>query len=244
MKRLILFLIATAILIGGVTLAVHPVFQIQTVRSQGANFVNADELDASLQAYREKNLFLSWIWATLTQHPKETRPQVQSSAFSIKLPHTLYLNIYEKPPMLSFLTPQKNWLVAQDGTILNTGTHPTETHNLNELVIIRGYPNTIFEEDHIAPEILEGIDQVIKAIRRHVPERNIQIEFEKGNTIILIIDDVVPVYIGKMEGLDIKLKNLNRFLRFLQSQNQPITSIEYIDLRVISEVVVKHTPQK
>jgi cell division septal protein FtsQ len=244
-------LLATIALIFFITLSsvafFHPKLNLTSIEFKNNNFISEEELTESCSNYIEKNILYMWLTKTIQKTIHTNFPQIKSIQTKIYWPNKICFQIYEKQPFVSFFTEKKTILISKDGTILNNAAENYDIPNLNELIIFRGIPKTLFQKNTIAKPLLKKTIIINSTIKQYFPKSTFQIEFLRidlntqeysQDKILLLSNDTLPIKLGTMENLPKKIKSLKDFLANYTPPAKK--NLAYIDLRINNKVIVSY----
>ena len=238
MKRLIislliLFWIAT---IGYITLGSKQL-SIKKINIKNHNYINKNSILSITNSLKNKHISSILFTNSITKQLKKKLPQIENISYKIVWPSTLNITIHEKKEWGIFIQSTKDVIVAMDGTILNN-IHPNyHIQKMDQLIIIKGLPDTIFKKENLPKKIVHSIQDIrnkIESFQKNIP---IQYQFNKINELSIIYNDEVTIKLGKLEHIEKKFTLLNQFLKI---NTTPLTRINYIDLRIPSKVVINY----
>ena len=214
----------------------HPVFSIQKVEVKGSNFINRDIISKQLEQLVDKNIGSLLFTKKFLWQLKNIHPALDQIKLKIKFPNQVSAVVIEKEPWVTFLSGNNNYIVSADGAIMNKDSINAQIKNINELVIIRGVPERYFKKHYIDKELLQFSQILVENIQFYFPYENMQIEYLSKQHIDIIKDDTLTIKIGTLDMLDLKFRNLKKYLKRYENM---VSKLEYIDLRVEDKVIVK-----
>lgn len=214
-------------------------FQIQQLHYQGNRFVSQKSLDIYFTPLVKKNiLFGAMRFSSYKKKCIKQYAQISSIDFSMKFPNYFWIIIKEKQPAFLLITPDSQYFIANDGTLLNTDSSVGSVDNPDKIIIIKGLGLQLSDKTHIHPHLLKTILAVVLPLKKYLLEKNIQVEFKTNQEVVLLKDDLLPIKIGTTDALEQKFKNLKNFLKYVQID--PENPIQFIDLRLPNKVIVKY----
>ncbi len=244
LKKIIVILFIIALLVGVYFFATHPSLKLTDIKFQNQNFIPIIKLVSSTDEFKKKNII--WLFATskiATKLYKDFQP-IENIKIKLEFPSKAIITINEKKPWVAFIANGKTILVAQDGTVLSHDID-SKIENLENLIIIRGFPDSLFTGQYISKNILTNVGKVVNTIRQEFSRETFQMEFlavEAAKTelsvddLVLYMDDTLPIKVGSLKNIEDKL---NAFKCFLNTTKINKNKIDYIDLRVARKVIVK-----
>lgn len=212
----------------------HPYFAIKNVQYDTQNFVSQAQLTPYAKQLIGKTVFCVFWLGQFKSTLSTQVPAIKSISIRANLPDGITIRITEKEPWVSFVGTEGSVIIAQDGTILNSPDSVVTLEKLEDIIIIGGIHPDALKGTHIAPDLLNRLNQLVAHIQFYFPTINLQMEFN-SNELILIKDDRLPIKIGNLENLDVKFRNLKSFLEHTPDTRR----LKYIDIRVEDRVVVR-----
>ena len=214
----------------------HPRFSIQEINVSGYYFVPEQAIQHMSSPLIGKNIMSRFFAKRLLDRIQATYPEIESVSISMDWPSTIQLDINEKKPWAAFLGLQKTRLVSEDGTILTHYRQGELMPDQNGLMIIKGVDGTQFESRYIPDHLHMSISVLIHNLKDRFPGEFLQVEKQGDFEYILYKNDSLPVKLGDLDFLELKLNNLTNVLSHFYDT---IDSIEYIDLRLEDRIVLK-----
>lgn len=238
-KKFFILFCFILVLAGLIYFIQHPYFKLQKLEYQGQNFILKKSLQSVFAPLEKKNILVaSLMFSHYKKICLKQYPQIEKISFGIKYPHYFLIIIKEKKPEFLLITSQKQYFIAEDGTLLNLNYTPIALNNADHILIIKGLIPQFLEKTILQKELLKSLKSLKIYLATHLSDQKLQIKFHNPNNLILLKDDILPIKIGDTEDLDEKFQNLKHFFKYvpnIQSKN-----IQYIDLRMKNKVIVKY----
>jgi len=240
-------LLFIGLLFGSYFVMKYQFFSLKTIVIRDANFQEKEPLMAAVSLKKGQNIL--WLrWITGSRFLTKEFPKLEDIQLSVDLPDTLTLTVKEKKPWLAFLGENGSIVIAKDGTVLSDGSQQVRLPEKGNLLIIRGLPQSLFDNEHLSDVVLFKLRTIVDKVRYHFPDAALQMdcskldfasEFEGLDDIVLIRDDTLPVKLGSLVDLEEKLSLLKKFFWYYGKEEDP-KPLEYIDLRAKGKVIVKY----
>lgn len=235
LRYLSLFFVSTCL----ACLLLSPVFYVDDIRVEGAQFIAEQDIQRYTQPFSGKNVFLTWFFYDVKSFLANHLEVIQSSKYHYKWPNHLSVSIVEKQPWVSFLVEGKSVLVAGDGTLLSDGSRELSLGFSEDVWIISGFPGSYFLDPKMPGDLIEHIHRVVDAITQHYQQASLQLAYRGDDNWALIQDDTLPIIIGSLDHLDEKFQALQSFFVYYEglARKKPLSGI---DLRIPSKLFVTY----
>lgn len=233
----VLFLVF--ILSGLSALLWSPVFYVQQVQVEGQHYISDNDIQHYTQPFQGKNVFLVRFVYDIKSFLMDHITVIKSASYHYAWPNKLSVKIQEKEPWIIFLVDGKSVLVAEDGTLLSDGSRELSEGFSHDVWIVRGFPKSYFLDPIMPGDLIAHIRKVVTSIEAHYENPSLQLEFRSDNDWALIQDDMLPIEIGSLDGLDQKFRALHSFFVYYEEKKRkkPLASI---DLRVPGKLFVTY----
>lgn len=244
---IVFFLLVIAFAYGGYRVFKYTLFPLKKVVVRDTYFQENTPIITEISRYKGENIL--WLrWITGGDFILQKFPKVAEVQMSLTLLGTLTVKITEKEPWLAFSGENGSVVIAKDGTILSDGSEEIPLPEKGNVLIIRGLPPALFENDHLSEVVLIKLRTIVDKVRYHFPDAALQLdctgldfssEFEGLDDVILLRDDTLPVRLGALVDLEEKLVLLKKFFWYYGKEIDP-QPLEYIDMRAKGKIIVKY----
>ena len=161
-------------------------------------------------------------------------PSIKHISFWITPNLTLNVHLRFKTARFLCISNDSTDIFSSDGTLLNDPETLLSLEHIQDLLIIKGLNASSLST---ISEYLDDLDHLHKTILKHLPSKNLQLDFSEPYNLMITVNDSIPIYIGDDQDLNIKLNNLTTFLNFTSIA---LENVAYIDLRVPDKVITKN----
>lgn len=214
-----------------------PVWNIESIRVEGARFLNSEEISRVADRSIGKNIF----FADFKAIEKELNSIDLLKKFRIKrdLPNILVIELFERQEAAVAVVNDKTVLFDEEGIILNLHNSSFAKYDLpsfSDLAVITGIRSSDIVEGKLKEEIKEMLSFLLKNLKRDMPDERIKIDISSHENVVLLVDDVIRVKVGGPSRLDEKIR---AFLALRKVEQNRLQSIEYIDVRVPESPAVR-----
>lgn len=238
MKKILLIIFIVLLFIAIFFFLRDPKYIISDIYYFNNNFVPIKYLDQNFNSLKGKNFLIDWF--SFNNHKKkflQKFPEVESVKIYLKFPNTLKIFVKEKDPSFLIICKKKNFVISEDGFVLNFLNNQASITNLNKILIIKGLNSDIIKGNLLDANLLNEIKIISNYLKINFPLTSFQILFE-NDQIVILKDDLVPIKIGSITNLNTKIINLKKILTFLPEAKQK--NIMYLDLRIPDRVIIKY----
>ena len=210
---------------------------IQKVHIQHNNYVPTPLIKELTNPLIGKHIISILFTSSIKKQLLNSFPQLKDIKFKIIWPNTILIDVQEKKEWAVFIINNQDKIVATDGSILNTIETNYNIQSVDNLIIVRGIHPDLFVNNVLNPKTVTAIKAIRIQIENHQNKVPIQYQFNKIHELSIIYNDELTIKLGKLEEIEKKFKQLNRFLEI---NTKPYNQIKYIDLRIPSKVVVNY----
>ncbi|NQU17991.1 MAG: FtsQ-type POTRA domain-containing protein [Candidatus Saganbacteria bacterium] len=226
------FLAVTVILVSTL-----PVWQIESVRVEGNRFVDKAEILKAGNKFIGKNIFLIDIQSIRDQ--LKNIPLIKEVQIKRNLPNLLVIIVKERQEAAVAVINDQAVLFDDEGVILNLYQPAFIKENLpsfSNLAVIVGIRPKNIKDGRLQSDFKKLLTSVLRDFKKYLATEKIKIDISFPDDIVLLVDDFVRVMIGETTQIDEKLKAFQALRDFEQER---LNSIEYIDVRVPGNPVIK-----
>jgi len=238
LRRIGFLLLIVSFFVGSAYLLSRPAFRVSHLAFEGNRFLSEKSLHALYQYDIGEPAVWVYLRHRLFRNPVDHLPQVARSQVRYKWPSTIRIVVYEKKPWLSVVTKKGLVFLSKDGVVLNPNNAQISIENFDSLLILKGIPDSEFHNGKLVQGTFDHLVDLYGQLGIYFPSERIQVAMTQRNHYVLYRDDVLPIWIGPLDALDMKIKNLHQFFSYMH--RHPGKAIQYIDLRVPNRVVVKY----
>ncbi len=220
-------------------LSFSPYLFLKKVEFRGQSFVTEAELTRFIAPFYNRSAVVSVLALGMKQYILDQFLAIENVRFKFVGPRHLRVFITEKTPWVSFWVHGQSIFVAQDGTVLNSGDSEASIRGDQQLLIIRGFSSTYFQDPLLPQDLIERIAEIKALIEHYFPKEMIQVEKIGDEDWSILLHDTLPIYIGPFETLEDKFSRLSSFMSYYSGLTIQKT-INHIDLRVRDKIVVSY----
>jgi len=213
----------------------HPMFSVSKIKFYGDSYVEKSELRKFVNPYLGHNIFMVIYINRLKYKLAHHFPMMQKIDISYGLPDEIYVDLESKKPIFSFLSEDHNYyLISKDASIL--GHRPTP-----ETVVVKGVSDFYLSGKTISPFLMTDLLLIHREMGTKIPSVSYEIQLDLDHTWTLYLTVHYPIFLGETSHLGEKLNLLSLFLK--KENDTPSKSIDYIDLSLGSQLLVKYEKQ-
>lgn len=217
-------------------LLLFPGFDCRSITVSGQSVITKQRFDDAAAVLLKKNTLLIGLYPSFRKSLESHFNECKKLKFYLRSFHHLHVVIVEKEPWITFLVNHKTVVVSEDGSILSRDA-VLSAEKSTEMLVVRGLSPEYFEGDYLDPVIMASLKQITEKINVYFPDKDLQLEYNKQVYWTLLLNDTIPIYIGREEFLDSKFTTLEKFFNDARSKERPIKAI---DSRVNNRVLVTY----
>jgi hypothetical protein len=224
-------------------------FYIREISFANNKLIAEADLHKYCEKFLHRGILFLLIGGQLERELLAEFAQIEDIKISQIFSKKIKITLFEKTPWQAFVINKKLILIAKDGTILNKNGKIKGLNNIEKMYIVKGVTEEVFQ-NQIFAKVLESTSLVTQKIDEYLPNKSFQIIFDKLKitkdkdlvfNLNLLCDDILPIKIGGVTGLDQKIKVLKAVLKdislfLVEEKNVNVEDLKYIDLRVADKV--------
>ncbi|MGE4169335.1 MAG: cell division protein FtsQ/DivIB [Candidatus Margulisiibacteriota bacterium] len=239
-------------LVGLIVLFKLPQLKIQTVIVENCRLSDPKLVYPTAESMKGRNI----LWVKLIASPASklvaVNPKLASCHVSVVLPKTLILTLTEKKPWITLVDEGGHWYqFSEDGSLLRDGDGTPPTTRDEPLVL--GVPKRFYPKHVLSPNALSNINKLVARLHFHFPHAFFEIHFDVFSfdpktqflSKITVFQDhlPIPMNLGNMESMDLKLRTLNQFLsaymtlHSLKPEDLP-KRLDHVDVSLGQKIIV------
>jgi hypothetical protein len=216
-----------------------PFLFLKKVDFQGQSFVTESELTEFITPFYNRSSIVSVMVLGMRHYILDQFLAIEDVRFQFVSPSYLRAFVKEKTPWVSFWVQEKSILVAQDGTVLNRGDNDSQINGEQQLLIIRGFSATYFQDPIMPHDLMERIGEIKVLTEHYFPTDILQVEKRGDEDWVILLHDTLPIMIGAFDSLEDKFSRLSSFMSYYNSLKEKKT-LKHIDLRIRDKIVVRY----
>ncbi|GAF93711.1 unnamed protein product, partial [marine sediment metagenome] len=197
-RRLLVLLLVTGLIAGGLALYFTPVFRVQEVQVTGAQTLDAYSL-AELADLKDASMFT--VPLDDAQERLAALPMVKSVKAERRWPHTVRLIVEERQPWSYWYTEEDEYIVDADGVVLE-GAMPAPDAPViyHRDRSAQFQPGDVIDADavHLARQLLDSLPATLDM-------GLVRLEYDSREGLSLMTDAGYRVIVGDSHGLEYKL---------------------------------------
>lgn len=214
-----------------------PIWKIQEVSVDGAKILSADEIREISSVPLSENLFLS-SFARVRNNLKKISAIQDFHIYRIP-PGTVLIRIQERKPIAVIVLKDKSAVVDAEGYILNRNPNLTlNIPNMTDLPVIAGIGTAeVLGGEKITPNLSGLIADIILELSSSLGLHRIQLELGGFQKIVLVLDDILRVKVGRDQEVKEKMAVFARLLPVIANR---WAEVEYVDVRYPNNPAIKY----
>lgn len=232
--KIIMIIIVTGLISGIITVMLnHDYFNIKKVIISPTQIIPIEIIEKEMANNLQHNIFKINVNEINTFTIKKI-PQFEEIIINKKYPSTLEITIKERTPRINVTTTTTNYIVDENGYILNT---PSANSLDNSFLPVFKVRKLKIEQGKIDPLVLAAINNIHISIDKIFRPELLQVDLREANNIEIFADDTLLIKIGNSYKINEKKKAL---LVLLNQVKNKWEHIEYIDLKSASHPAIKY----
>ena len=113
-----------------------PFLPLKDIDIQGNQYVSTETLNNALEPYQNKHIIKLLVFKSISKYIQKAFVEIENVSVSYTFPTKLTIRVYEKKPWVLCISAGQSWLIAEDGTVINTSDNIV--NNDESLLIIKG----------------------------------------------------------------------------------------------------------
>lgn len=210
------------------------IWEVKELKIEGNEIIPTKILKEKLERFVGQSIFK--IRNNSVKEKVKEISQLKDIRIKREFPDQILIRIVERKPFANLFCDKKYFIIDDEGYILNKpGMLIANVENLPVVKKIK--EGDIISKIFLKRNYINVINKIVYELRGIVSAKDLQIDLNDIEDIIVYLGESVKVKLGNSSQLKEKLKKLNYFISL---KNVDINKLDYIDVRFSDNIVVKY----